>query len=324
MSVVTVVSTNDTLCCQEAFGRLLRPYLGSTATAVLCADTAVVCADLNPFSRNFCREERGRSRTPKLCGNRRDGASITSYSSSSDTSYSSTKSPSSPSNPGGQYGRGAKRSTSAYRVDKIQPMSNNKPQTNNQGHFKIVGLGTSTAKPLTEKKKPKGTDGKSRGSQNRTKKEGRSSRPERGLPPTKPSAKKKKPAGNEGKSRDNQNRTKKESRSSSSFSTRSRYASSGKGKKKITRPGRDLPPTTNISHLVEVDSNLRRGRTPSRESPGRRRRSRERTMSTRQFAQRGTDIESIPTNTTVKVKNEPSGRRWGFGSRGSLRVDQKN
>jgi hypothetical protein len=325
------------LCCREVFLGLLGSLHGSTTTAAACVDTsAIACADLNPICGNDLREGRGRSRTLKLSVNSRDDASA--------TSCSSTRSPSRLSSPG-QYGRGAKRSTDASKVDKIQPMSKNKPQTKNQGHFKIVGLGTSTAKPLTEKKKPKGTKGKSRCSQNRTKKEGHSSspfstqsrytspgkgkkknaRPERDLPPAKPSTEKKKFEGTKGKSRGSQNRTKKEGRSSSPFSTRSRCTLSAKEKKKIARPERDLPPTTNISHLVEVDNNPRRGRrgrTPSREAPGARCRSRERTMPTRQFSQRGNDFESIPTN-TGKVKKEPSSRRWGFGSRGSLRVDQE-
>jgi hypothetical protein len=317
------------LCCQDAFGGLF----GSFA----CADAEVACADLNPICGNDRREGRGRSRTQELSVNSVEEVSVTSCSSASATSCSSTRSPNVPSIIG-QYGGGAKRSTDASKVEKIQPMSNNKPQTKNQGSFKIVALGTSIAKPLTEKKKPNGTKGKSGGSQNRTNKGGCSSspfstrsqctssgkgkvkntRPEGDLPPTKSSTEKKKPEGTKGKSNGSQNRTKKEGRSSSPFSTRIRCTSSGKGKKKIAKPERDLPPTTNISHLVEVDSNPRRGRTPSREAPGGRRRSRR-----RQFSQRGKDIESIQTN-TGKVKKEASSKGWGFGSGGSLRVGQRN
>ena len=335
MSVVTVASTTDMLCCQDALGRLLAPFLGSATSTVTCADAAVACADLNPICGNDGGEGRGRSRTVKLSANSMEDVSVTSCSSASATSCSSSaRSPNLPASPG-QYGRGAQRSTAdASKVEKIQPMSNNKPQTKNQGNFKIVGLGTA----LAEKKKPKGTKGKSRDSQNRTKKEGRSSspistrsrcalsgkgkkkntRPERDLPPTKYSAEKKEPEGTKGRSRGSQNRTKREGRSSSPFSTRIKSTSSGKGKKKIAKPQRDQPPAIRIRHLVEVDNDSRRGRTSSREAPGGRRRSR-----TPQFSQRGNDIESIQTN-NGKVKREDSSRGWGFGSRGSLRGGQRN
>jgi hypothetical protein len=270
MSVATVASIHDMLCCQEAFGGLLGAFFGSNTAAVACADP--ICGN---DGTQILRERRGRSRTLKCSVNSKDGASATSCSSSG--------SPSRPSTPF-QEGRSAKRSIDASKVDKIQPMSNNKPQTKNQGNFKIVGLGTSTAKPSTGKKNIRSTKSKSRGSRDKARRDGRSSSP---------------------------------------LSTRSRCNSSGKGKRKNARPERDLPPTTNLNHLMEVDINRRRGRTPSREAPGGRRRSRSRAMPTRHFSQRGNDIESTPSN-TGKVKKESSCRRWGFGSRRSLRVDQNN